>query len=80
MLTKSRLLIAAALVLGTGTAALAQEQPRRDPTYDHLYYYGPVGPTTAPSPVVEHRPPHRKPIDVPIDRTYDHLYYYGPVQ
>lgn len=80
MLTKTHVLMAAAFVLGTTTAVFAQEQPRRDPTYDHLYYYGPV--TAAPAPAPErHTATHHKPspINVPIDRTYDHLYYYGPV-
>ena len=79
MLTKSHLLMAAALVIGTTSAALADEQWRRDPTPDHLFYYGPIAPTAAPKPVVEHRTGHHK-LDVPIDRTQDHLYYYGPVE
>jgi hypothetical protein len=80
MLAKSHLLMAAAFLLGTTTAVFAQEQPRRDPTQDHLYYYGPLSPT-APSPVVEHRNTHHKPLpNMPIDRTQDHLYYYGPVE
>jgi len=79
MLTKSHLLMAAVFVIGTTSVSLADEQFRRDPTQDHLYYYGPVASTPAPRPVAEHRTGHHK-LDVPIDRTQDHLYYYGPLE
>jgi tartrate dehydratase beta subunit/fumarate hydratase class I family protein len=76
-----QLALAAVVLMGSSSMALAEEW-RYDPTFDHVYYYGPVKqqaghPAAKPASHVVHSLPRGA--EVPIDRTPDHIYYYGPV-
>jgi hypothetical protein len=75
-----QLALAAAVLMASSTFAAAEEW-RFDPTYDHIYYYGPVAHPAAPAKPDRHvvRVQQPRSPEVPIDRTPDHMIYYGPV-
>jgi len=73
-----QLALAAAVLMGSSSIGLAEEW-RMDPTYDHIYYYGPVKQQSAAQPANPVRHVQTRPAEVQRDTTADHIYYYGPV-
>lgn len=85
MLTRTPIMLATILAIGSVSPALAQ-QWTYDSSPDHVYYYGPIAPQPA-APAARHgqtsqqvlRGPASAPAQTPIDPTSEHVYYYGPV-